>query len=291
MEITYQQVLKNSIVYDMYLDTADQNYVVARWCFQQNLAVDFLWNATHCLEKTMKAVLLLNGQSGTRQANDQPFYGHNLKLMFPKISELVGNLLPNLLIRPNEIDNDLHWHTESVEQFVGRISMDGDAHNRYQVYGHTLHSADLYKFDRVFYAIRRLCCPLDSYLFGNIRHNQPTFTFRQQLGRNANYMPHWRNSRLARLIGAKASADLRHAVLNHNLMFAPDYDHRGLSWGSSSLNPVLWRRLLLPAEQCANDEDRGDLIELFNWVLKNIGLPPGVQAQLRNERDRLADPT
>ena len=54
MEITQQQALRNNVVYDMFVDSADQNYVVARWCFQQNLALDFLWNATHCLGRVDK---------------------------------------------------------------------------------------------------------------------------------------------------------------------------------------------------------------------------------------------
>lgn len=66
MEITQQQALRNNIVYDMYLDTADQSYLNTRWCFQRNLALVFLWNATRSVEKMMKAVLILNGSSGIR---------------------------------------------------------------------------------------------------------------------------------------------------------------------------------------------------------------------------------
>lgn len=286
MEITQQQALRNNIVYDMYLDTADQNYVVARWCFQRNLALDFLWNATHCLEKIMKAVLLLNGQSGIRAANGQPTYGHDLERMFPEISALADNLLPDLLIKPTEID--MQWRVETVEQFVARISANGDANNRYQIYGHTLHREDLYKFDRVVYAIRRLCCPLDRYLFGNVRHGQPTITFREQLDRKTDYMPHLVGSRFAKLTDAKASAELRHAALNHNLIFAPDYNHGDLRCGSSALNPVLGRRILQADEQGATGERAAETVELAHWVIENIALPRSVRDQLRDARDRLA---
>ncbi|WP_430450075.1 hypothetical protein [Rhodophyticola sp.] len=286
MEITQQQALRNNIVYDMYRDTADQNYIVARWCFQRNLALDFLWNATHCLEKMMKAVLLLNGQSGIRAAGARQPYGHDLERLLPEVSALAGDLLPDLLIRPTEID--MHWRVETVEQFVGRISANGDAHNRYQVYGHTLHREDLYKFDRVVYAIRRLCCPLNSYLFGNTRHGQPTVTFREQLERQADYMPHMVGSRFARLSDARESEELRHAALNHNLIFAPDYDHGELRCGSSALNPVLGRRILLADEQGATGDRAAETVELADWIIENIALPLSVRSQLREARDRLA---
>ena len=286
MEITQQQALRNNIVYDMYVDTADQNYVVARWCFQRNLALDFLWNPTHCLEKIMKAVLLLNGQSGIKAAGEQKPYGHDLERLFTEVSALAGDLLPDLLIKPTEID--MPWQVETVEQFVGRISANGDAHNRYQVYGHTLHREDLYKFDRVVYAIRRLCCPLDSFRFGNIRHGQPIVTFREQLKRQADYMPHLVSSRFAKLTDAKASEELRHAALNHNLIFAPDYDHGDLRCGSSALNPVLGRRILLADEQDAAGARAAETVELADWVIENIALPPNVRSKLLEARNRLA---
>ncbi|PRY89499.1 hypothetical protein [Donghicola tyrosinivorans] len=289
MEITQQQALRNNIVYDMYLDTADQNYVVARWCFQRNLALDFLWNATHCLEKMMKAVLLLNGHSGIRAPGERQSYGHDLERLLPEVSALAGDLLPDLLIKPTEID--MHWRVETVEQFVGRISDNGDAHNRYQVYGYTLHREDLYKFDRVVYAIRRLCCPLDSYLFGKIRHGQPTVTFREQLERQADYMPHLVGSRFAKLTDPQASEELRHAALNHNLIFAADYDHGELRCGSSALNPVLGRRILLPDEQGATGEQAAETVELADWVIENIALPSSVRSQLLEARNRLATRT
>ena len=57
----YQQSQKFDIIKTMFVDPASQNYVVARWCFQMSLDMDFLWNAVHCLEKLMKAVMLFNG--------------------------------------------------------------------------------------------------------------------------------------------------------------------------------------------------------------------------------------
>lgn len=217
-DISQQQALRNNITNDMFVDLADQNYVVARWCFQMNLATDFLWNAVHCLKKLMKAVLLLNGQSSKGG-------GHDLTALYPKVVNIAGDLLPDMLVKPNEID--ARWRVESTETFLGRLYENGQADNRYHVFGYVLHSEDLYKFDRLYFAIRRLCCPLDCYLLGSLRHGQPDTTIREQLERQPDYMPRWAGSRLQKLIGDKSSEPLRHAALNHNFLFAPEGSSTG----------------------------------------------------------------
>ena len=60
-EITELDVLKNNVVKELFLKTADQTYVVARWCFLNRLYLEFYWNGLHAVEKYLKAALLLNG--------------------------------------------------------------------------------------------------------------------------------------------------------------------------------------------------------------------------------------
>ncbi|GEM_PF-2983598 len=56
-------IIKHDIIKELFLKTADQTYVVARWRFLNRLYLDFYWNAVHALEKHLKAVLLMNGRS------------------------------------------------------------------------------------------------------------------------------------------------------------------------------------------------------------------------------------
>ncbi|WP_120632599.1 hypothetical protein [Ruegeria sp. EL01] len=263
----------------MFVDSADQNYVVARWCFQMNLATDFLWNAVHCLEKLMKAVLLFNGKSSKGG-------GHDLSVLYPKVLNITGNLLPDMLIKPNEIE--VPWRVESAETFLGRLYQDGQADNRYHVFGYVLHREDLYKLDRMVYAIRRLCCPLDSYLFGNTRNGQPDVTFREQLERQPDYMPRMVGSRLQKLIDEKSPAELRRAALNHNFLFAPDgFEHGETRYGVSSQNPVLGRRIVAQDEQNVSGDTARETADLTDWVLENIQLPKDVRRQFEEIRSRL----
>ncbi len=49
---------KNNLVHELFVRTADENYIAARWCAINRLNTDFLWLAVHALEKYLKAVLL-----------------------------------------------------------------------------------------------------------------------------------------------------------------------------------------------------------------------------------------
>jgi HEPN domain-containing protein len=68
-------VLKNSVVTEMFVDTADQNYLIARWAYHRGLFIDFFWNSVHALEKFFKASLLLNGKSAIG-------FGHDLTRLY-----------------------------------------------------------------------------------------------------------------------------------------------------------------------------------------------------------------
>jgi hypothetical protein len=54
---------KNNLVHELFVRTADENYIAARWCAINRLNTDFLWLAVHALEKYLKAALLVNGHA------------------------------------------------------------------------------------------------------------------------------------------------------------------------------------------------------------------------------------
>lgn len=55
-----QNAKLNSLATQCFLNTADNEYIVARMCYRAGLALQFNWSALHCLEKYLKAVLLYN---------------------------------------------------------------------------------------------------------------------------------------------------------------------------------------------------------------------------------------
>ena len=289
-EISKLDSRKHNIVYNLFVDSADQNYLVARWCYQQGLAIDFLWNAAHCLEKFLKAALLLNGQSSIRPAARGKTYGHDLVALYDEVLKIASDLLPDLLVKPNEISS--RWRVETAKDFIRRISDEGDAHNRYQIFGYVLAKEDLYKLDRMVFAIRRLCCPLHKYGFGNIRQGQPSLTFRDLLKKSDTYMPHRAGSRWQKLTAKRSSEEVRYIALNHNFMFAPDdFSHGELRQRSSALSPVLGRQILTPEERGVSGRDAVETAELVDWTTQNIFLPPGVKAQLQDAAKNLRQRT
>lgn len=223
---------RHSIVNELFIKTADDNYVTARWCYANGFDVDFFWLAVHALEKYLKAVLLLNGCSAKAAivAGKKSNYGHDIVRLYADVKPLAPELLPVALICPSEIDNS-SWHDATPEQFVQRLYNMGHADNRYQLTGYVLREGDLYKLDQLVFAVRRLCRPLEAHFFGKKQAGLLDKSFRQRMTKDhpvsANLY-----SRLEEIMGGKRGQEAKHTALNYNFPFAPkDYEHstmRGL---------------------------------------------------------------
>src|SRR5258708_28995899 len=109
---------KHSIVRELFISTADDNYTLARWCFQQKLNVDFFWLAVHCLEKYFKAVLLMNERSSLR-------FSHNIVRLYVPARPLAPELLISQFVRPENTPAPRRGDG-SVADFEGRFSHEGN---------------------------------------------------------------------------------------------------------------------------------------------------------------------
>lgn len=262
---------KNNLVHELFVRTADENYVTARWCASNQLNIDFFWLAVHALEKYLKAVLLVNGRSSKR-------YSHDIVRLYAEVKALAGPLLPENLTRPTNLDI-YHWSDCTPDQFMDHMLRNGNADNRYLIYGYVAHGQDLHMLDLMVFAIRRLVCPLDERWLPIRDPRAPTFTHRELLTRQPEYygrmfMP------LDDLISAQADSPKRASALNLNLMFAPeDYQHEPIRSGSSARNPVIIRRILDPLE---SDDPRlaGEGVEIARWFLDNVQVPKGKSNEL-----------
>jgi hypothetical protein len=134
----YHAALKSNLVQDLFVRTADENYITARWCVFNHLHIDFFWLGVHALEKYMKAVLLLNGFSSVKDPNSKK-YGHNIIRLYAKVKNLAQELLPNLLEKPQNL-NIHNWVTLPAEKFIQRLYRYGNPDNRYLIYGFSMRS-------------------------------------------------------------------------------------------------------------------------------------------------------
>ncbi len=257
---------KNNLIRELFVRTADENYIAARWCAAQRLNADFLWLAVHALEKYLKAVLLANNRSSKG-------YGHAIDRLYDEVKGFAGDLLPNRLSRPPDLDI-YHWQERSADEFVRHLLDNGNADNRYAIYGYATSSQDLHMLDQMVFAVRRLVCELDERMFPGTDPKLPTVTYREILTRQ----PRWFSSvglPLDKVINAREDSPKRRAALNLNLEFAPpDYAHEPMPSGSSASNPVIIRRILDPLD---NDDPRSaaEGVEIAEWFLANVQVPRG----------------
>ncbi len=261
----------------MFARTADQNYMIARWCAMCKQHTDFLWNSVHALEKYMKAVLLMNGQHGKG--------GHDIEKLYERVASLAPTLLPAVLQKSPTLDI-YHWSDRTPAKFIEQLYNNGNAANRYLTFGYTVESQDLHMLDAMVFAVRRLIIRLNDPHFSD--PTAPKFTSRQFLENKPTYYPKL-GLPLDQQVNAREPSELRHAALNLNMPFAPaDYPHTALSGGASGRNSVLMRRVLDALD--SDDMEYATLgVALADWVLQNIQLPkgsPSVTEQITRARDQ-----
>lgn len=262
---------KNNLVHELFVRTADDNYITARWCAANQLNTDFLWLSLHALEKYLKAVLLMNGRSTLDRA-------HDIVRLYEDVKRLAGPLLPEHLDRPAKLGIAV-WFELSAVQFVEHLSRNGNADNRYLMYGYATHSQDLHLLDEMVFRVRRLICSLDERVWPDRLKGATTFTNREQLANDPRFygrlfMP------LDNLIAAKDDSPARVAALNLNFAFAPDnFQHTPIRGGSASINPVILRRIFEPLKT-GDARQTADSIDLADWLLANVHIPKTVRIEI-----------
>jgi len=257
---------QNEITRELFVNTADENYVTARFCFTESLYTDFYWLAVHCIEKYLKAVLAINEHSTKK-------YNHDICRLYDDVHKLASDLLPCKCSKPDIIDVK-NWIDETPRDFLRRIYSNGDANNRYQIYGYVQQPDDIFKLDHMVFSVRRLSLsPMDAYYYNDE-------TYRELLARQQETPLPMPNGNLEKMISGARGARLRDIACNRNLFFAPeDYEHTKIKLKRSVRRPVLLYDVLEPL--MSGTQSTKDVASLvLNWVLKYISLPADVRKDL-----------
>lgn len=135
----------------IFVDAADQDYLAARWAFNNGLALHFYSGAQQAIEKLSKAVLLTN-EICTKK------YNHNLEKLFNRMLNLEnGSILSEELELP---DGDFNWRDYMAQftlfDWVQKMNWEGAPNNRYALNGIQLVGLDLAFFDELYCRIRKL---------------------------------------------------------------------------------------------------------------------------------------
>ena len=264
MTVLTTSASRTNLVRELFVRTADENYVTARWCARNGLDVDFLWLALHAVEKYLKAVLLLNGRSAKS-------YGHDLSKLLEDVRTVAGPLVPDHLRRPAELDGP-PWPDRPTGEFVRHLEHNGNADNRYLVHGFVTNSEDVHLLDALVFAIRRLCCTLDGHHFLGRGSDARSLTSREMLERFPSHFARMAMP-LDDIVDARSPSELRSAALNFNFAFAPaGFEHQVVRSRTSARNAVIDRRILRPL-QSSDPERAAEAVEDARWLLDNVHLP------------------
>ena len=265
---------KHRLVRELFVGTADDNYTLARWCFQQKAHADFFWLALHGVEKYLKATLLLNGKSSKK-------YKHDIERLYDAVQGFASDLLPSSLVMPRNMPRQ-HWRDETVKDFIGRLNKEGQPDNRYAIYGYGRMPEDLWKLDQVVFSIRPLCQTLDVSI-----STRPKQTIRQQILDRRN--KHWNlQSKLEETMTGKRGEEFKHALLNWNFPFSPsDYEHTKSTFTYAFQDSILLTLIYRPLECGA--EHFSDADAMWEWVKNNIALPPHLITEMELKRQEIKD--
>ena len=274
---------KKNIVQELFINTADDNYIAARWCFFEKLYVDYFWLAVHALEKYMKAALLMNGRSGKSYQDSSTgksrCFSHDIEILYEHVKLFASSLLPARLEQPNKLEVD-YWVDESPENFLQRIYRNGNPDNRYQIFGFQQFHENIFKLDMMVFALRRLCVPLDGYI---IDPKVTSLTYRDKLAKQPKCWKVSPPGKLEKTISGKRSERLHTVLLNLNIPFSPDeFPHGELQRTMAFQNPVLKRLILDQLTQTSDIAAAKIAVELTDWALNNIKIPKDVENQIKN---------
>ncbi len=137
------------IIVRMFLNTADENYLTARWAIINRRSLSFLWNAHQALEKALKALLLFNNIS-TKNFN------HNLCAMIDKFEEFVPfESLDRKIPSPNaNVYNRNFFEGLTYREFIKFVNIHAKTSNKYNYDGYYVTGVFLPPFDEVYKEIR-----------------------------------------------------------------------------------------------------------------------------------------
>lgn len=258
------------LVQKMFVDTADDNYIAARWCFCRRLQIDYHWLSVHTLEKYLKAILLLNEKSSKG-------FGHKIVDLYREVQSIAPELLPQDLEKPPSLE--CRWRREKVLSFLERLYLYGEAHNRYDQFGFIQMSDDLFKLDRIVFSLRRLCCRLDD----------PCFPGHPEKGSNRAMLlkqPEWwhlgSSGKIEETVSGKRDGELQRVLLNWNVLFAPDgFRHDAARPAMSMSNSPLGTEIITPLNTGSSTEQEVAR-EVRNWVFANIVISKEAEDELRS---------
>ena len=144
--------IAREIIKGCFVDPADRNYALARFCYHSQLYTDFWWNCAQAIEKISKAILLFNGHSVKAIGHSNP--AENLR------GELEDDWLKEF--DPIPLGNTFLSDEKSPDKFFDHVFLFGSPDVRYSTGVTPWNSRkDLFYLDQTYHFLKRYCRTLD----------------------------------------------------------------------------------------------------------------------------------
>lgn len=277
---------KSVSAHKLFIEAADQNYLLARWMLVNAFHQEFFWQATQAIEKYFKASLLTNDVSVSTM-------GHKLPDLESEHRKVFGDLAFARFCKPDALHSDF-WRDEDYLKYLNRISRNGDPDGRYGLIGWALGRSELFKLDQLVFALRRLTVGLDWIVGGEweVSPGHESFagqTYRQALEADAQFLPRGLPGGLAIALRnpGRDRGDLLHAW---NFEFSRNDDDLRKK-APPSVAPALggFRNgfLFIHWDEIRRAEHLDPILfDGMMWLIDRIMLPRGEKEALRNELNR-----
>ena len=144
---------KSVFAHKHFVEPADENYFLARFCRAHGFHEQFYWNSAQAIEKLLKAGLILNGVPSKG-------YSHRLRELFDKHCAIFGNLAIREFAIPPGLSHDL-WRGISPSTYISEIEVLGRPSVRYGEVSWAIRKDDLFLLDQIVFELRRRTIGLD----------------------------------------------------------------------------------------------------------------------------------
>jgi len=276
---------KITFINQLFIETEDQEYVSARWAFDNGIFYSCYTQSAQAIEKYMKAALLLNDV-------DTKKYGHDLVRLWDDIKQLDNrNILPFKFSWPEVQNRDKLWfEDENADDFIKYLSVFGSPDNRYGSFGTNLDGSLIFAIDSICVSIRKLIRTSNFCIKDLYEHNNDTHFASNKITEIKDWMlsPNFLLERLVSdtLIQIGEKKELRHVFKNMNFAFAPDYsDHSGSFGGYHSISFPIHNYLVRHRKLDTSEENNSVIDQLDAWVRSHIFLSKQVKSSLATSDD------
>ena len=138
------------VIYESFIITGDEDYLMSRLLAQKGLLRGFYWAAAQAIEKYFKAFLLMNGEGVKNQA-------HTLVELYKEVCKIDDSVIDLEISTHKNLNSETLQCLQqvTVEQFVRELAKHGVPDNRYNANGVEYNTVHLFTMDSLVYQLRQ----------------------------------------------------------------------------------------------------------------------------------------